>query len=449
MENNTTSVPIPPNSLQAEEAVLGSMLLDPLSVPAIREILNVESFYRETNRWIYEAMLQLADDNVPIDLMTLTEALKDQGQLEEVGGEAYIIGLINVVPTSIHDVHYAKIVEDKAERRRMIRAAGQIAKLGFDESEPLKDAIEQTQKIVFDLGKSVFRSSVVHIKEPAAEVMDMIEERAEAGVDLTGVPTGLKDLDFLLGGMQRSELLIVAGRPGMGKSALQGTISMLSGVKFEKTVAIFSMEMSAEQWVLRTISGMARIDSHSLRRGGLAEEDWPMFYDAVGRLSEANIFIDDSAWLTPIQLLSRCRRLASERDLDLIVVDYIQMMATEEKYRNRVQEMSFICKSLKALAKEIDCPVLASSQLSRAVEQRQDKRPQLSDLRDSGNIEEDADVVAFIYRDEYYNPDSTERPNITEINVAKNRNGYTGVVDLYWKSRETRFYNLQRQEINF
>ncbi len=440
---------LPPHNFEAEEAVLGSLMIDPVSIDSIRDILNAESFYKETHRWIYEAMLKLADEDTPIDFMTLTSELKDQEQLEELGGEAYIIGLINVVPTSVNDIYYAKIVEEKAERRRMIRAASEIARLAHDETESLSDAIEQTQKIVYDLGRSVFSSTVVHIKQPASEIMELIEERSAAGSKITGIATGFTDLDFLLGGLQPTELFIIAGRPGMGKSAFQGTIAMLSGVKDKKNVGIFSMEMSAVQWVLRMISGMAKIDSHHLKRGELGESDWPVFYDAVGRLSETNIYIDDSAWLTPEHLLAKCRRLASEHGLDLVIVDYIQMMTTKGRFNNRVQEISYITKSLKALAKEIECPVLASSQLSRAVEQRADKRPQLSDLRDSGNIEEDADVVAFIYRDEYYNPETSERPNITEINIAKNRNGYTGQIDLYWKSKETRFYNLQRQEIKF
>ena len=347
------STHLPPHNLEAEEAVLGSMLIDPLSIDALRDILNAESFYKETHRWIYEAMLKLADEDIPIDFMTLTNELRDQEQLEELGGEAYIIGLINVVPTSVNDIFYAKIVEEKAERRRMIAAASKIAHLAYDETESLADAIQETQKIVYDLGRSVFSSAVVHVKHPAAEVMDLIETRSAAGKKITGVPTGFTDLDFLLGGMQPSELLVVAGRPGMGKSAFQGTIAMLSGVKYGQTVGIFSMEMSATQWVLRTISGMAKLDSHNLRNGELTESDWPLFYDAVGRLSETNIFIDDSAWLTPEQLLAKCRRLASEHGLDLIIVDYLQMMSTKGRIRNRVQEISYITKSLKALAKEI------------------------------------------------------------------------------------------------
>lgn len=441
---------IPPNNPDAEESVLGSMLIDSESIPEVRDILKAQSFYREKNKWIYEALMQLDDNHEPIDLITVCDVLRKQGQLEEVGGEPYIIGLLNIVPTSVHAAHYAQIVEDTGERRRMITAASKVAQLAYDESIPTDEAVSTAQDTVFSLGENIYRKSMHHIREPSRQVMKLVEDRHEAGGVLAGVPTGFKDLDRLLGGLHDAELIVVAGRPGMGKSSLQGSMAIIAGTKHAKNIGVFSLEMTSVQWALRLVSGIARLDSRNLRSGEVQEAEWPMFYDAVGRLSESNIFIDETTQLTPTELRAKCRRLDNRFGLDMIMIDYLQLMVTTQKYHNRVQQVSYICKSLKDLGKEINCPVVVSSQLSRAVEQRQDKRPQLSDLRDSGTIEEDADIVIFIYRDDYYNPgEESERPNIAEINVAKNRNGNTGIVDLFWNRQFTRFYNLERKNIVF
>lgn len=446
---DATDAYIPPNNRDAECAVLGSMLIDADSIAEIREVLQSESFYFERHKWIYDAIIQLDDTNMPVDLLTVADILQKHAQLEDIGGEAYIIGLITIVPTSINAVHYAKIVEETGERRRMIRAASRVAELAHDETISAQEAVSTAQEEVFNLGQSLYRQSTVHIREPSRQVMDLVEERSASGGQIPGVPTGFNDMDHVLGGLHKSELVVVAGRPGMGKSSFQSSVCTIAGLKHKQNIAVFSLEMTSVQWALRMVSGIARIDSRDLRSGAVAEASWPAFYEAVGELSEANIYIDDTTSLTPSELRAKCRRLAGAYGLDLIMVDYLQLMGTKEHYTSRVQQVSYICKSLKDLAKELDVALVVSSQLSRAVEQRQDKRPQLSDLRDSGTIEEDADVVMFIYRDDYYTHDESERPNIAEVNVAKNRNGNTCVVDLFWNRAFTRFYNLERKKITF
>lgn len=448
MDNEATDY-LPPMNREAEEAVLGTLFIDNSSISRVREILNPHSFYTVTNQWIYEAILVLDDNRQPVDFLTVSEELRRQNRLEDIGGEAYLIGLTNTVPTSINDLHYAQIVEEAGERRRMIRTAQHMVALAHDETITLEEAIDQAMEENYKLGSSLFKRSTVHIREPARKVMDIVEERSQSDEKLTGIPTGFTDIDLLLGGFQPAELIILAGRPGMGKSALQSSIAMLATTRHNCNVGMFSLEMHATQWVLRMIAGMAHISSSMLKRGELGEQQWPQFYDAIGRLSESRLFIDDSSTLTVPQLRSKCRRLDNEYGLDMVMVDYLQLMQSGKEFRNRVQEVGYLTKGLKALAKEMNIPVVVSSQLSRAVEQRQDKRPQMSDLRDSGNIEEDADVIGFIYRDEYYNPDDSERPNIAEINFSKNRNGHTGIVDLYWNGEMTRFNNLKRQEIVF
>jgi len=373
--------------------------------------------------------------------------LRRRNQLENLGGEAYIIGLINMVPTSINARSYGKIVESAAIRRRMISAASTIANLAYDEDENVNVVLDRAEQSLFSISEERTNRDLVPVKEIARNYLDRIEELHARGDDVIGVPTSFSDLDKLLGGLNKSDLIIVAARPGMGKTALQLAIAQAAARRHSKRVAIFSLEMSAEQLVQRMIAAETRIDSQRLRRGDLQEQEWPIFYEAVGRISESQLFIDDTPSITPLQLRTKARRLYAEHGLDLIMIDYLQLMYAERAQNNRVQEISEISRSLKGLARELDVPLVAASQLSRAVEQRQDKRPQLSDLRDSGSIEQDADVVIFIYRDEYYNPDSSQRPNIAEINVAKHRNGPTAVVDLYWHGQLATFRNLQRQEI--
>jgi len=438
---------VPPNNIEAEEALLGSLLIDPEAVYDVAAFLRPDAFYREQNKWIFEAILDLNERREPVDLITLTDELRRRGRLEELGGEATIIALINTVPTSINARNYGQIIEAAALRRRMIGAASTIANLAYEQDENINVVIDRAEKALFSISEERTTRDLVPVKEIAKSYLDRIEELHARGDDVIGVPTSFTDLDKVLGGLNKSDLIIVAARPGMGKTSLQISIAQTAARRFNKRVAIFSLEMSGEQLVQRMIAAETRIDSQRLRRGDLKEHEWPIFYEAIGRISETQIFIDDTPSITSMQLRTKARRLYAEHDLDLIMIDYLQLMQSEHTSNNRVQEISEISRGLKGLARELDIPVVAASQLSRAVEQRQDKRPQLSDLRDSGSIEQDADVVIFIYRDEYYNPETSERPNIAEINVAKHRNGPTASVDLYWHGQLATFRNLQRQEI--
>jgi len=438
---------VPPNNIEAEEALLGSLLIDPEAVYDVAAFLRPDAFYREQNKWIFEAILDLNERREPVDLITLTDELRRRGRLEELGGEATIIALINTVPTSINARNYGQIIEAAALRRRMIGAASTIANLAYEQDENINVVIDRAEKALFSISEERTTRDLVPVKEIAKSYLDRIEELHARGDDVIGVPTSFTDLDKVLGGLNKSDLIIVAARPGMGKTSLQISIAQTAARRFNKRVAIFSLEMSGEQLVQRMIAAETRIDSQRLRRGDLKEHEWPIFYEAIGRISETQIFIDDTPSITSMQLRTKARRLYAEHDLDLIMIDYLQLMQSEHTSNNRVQEISEISRGLKGLARELDIPVVAASQLSRAVEQRQDKRPQLSDLRDSGSIEQDADVVIFIYRDEYYNPETSERPNIAEINVAKHRNGPTATVDLYWHGQLATFRNLQRQEI--
>lgn len=439
---------LPPHSLEAEEAVLGSLLIDPDAIYEVSTFLYPDAFYKVQNRWIYESMLSLNERREPLDLLTLTEELRRREQLEEAGGEAYIINLINAVPTSINARHYGRLVEAASTRRKLINAASTIANYAYDEVEDINIVIDRSEQALFSVSEKRTTRDLVPIHQLTREYLERIEALNEQGSDVIGVPTGFTDLDRLLGGLNKSDLLILAARPGMGKTSLQNAIALTAATRYGKRVAIFNLEMSGEQLVQRMLSAETRIDSQRLRRGQLYEHEWPIFMEAIGRLSETRIFIDDTPSITPNQLRTKCRRLYAEHGLDLIMIDYLQLMNSERSNNNRVQEISEISRGLKGLARELDVPVLAAAQLSRAVEQRQDKRPLLSDLRDSGSIEQDADIVMFIYRDEYYHPDTTERPNIAELAIAKHRHGPTGTIDLYWHSKLATFRNLQRQEIN-
>ncbi|MBK9055725.1 MAG: replicative DNA helicase [Chloroflexi bacterium] len=438
---------LPPHSIEAEEAVLGSLLIDPDALFEVATFLRPEFFYREQNKWVYRAILDLHDRREPVDLITLTEELRRREQLEELGGEAYVIGLINIVPTSINAKHYGRIVEATAMRRRLIAAATQIATLAYDENEDVGVVIDRSEQTLFSVSEERITRDLTPVKQIAKSYLERIEQLNARGDEIIGVPTGFTDMDRMLGGMNKSDLIIVAARPGMGKTALQLNLVVSAGLKHSKRVAIFSLEMSGEQLLQRMLAIETRIDSQRLRRGNLYDQEWPIFYEAIGRLSETQIFIDDTPGITPMQLRTKCRRLYAEHGIDMVLIDYLQLMQSDFSTNNRVQEISEISRALKGLARELDVPVVAAAQLSRAVEQRQDKRPMLSDLRDSGSIEQDADIVMFIYRDDYYNPETSERKNIAEINVAKHRNGPTGSIDLFWHGELATFRNLQRQEV--
>jgi replicative DNA helicase len=438
---------LPPHNIEAEEAVLGALLIDPDAVFDVVSIVKPAAFYRVHNRWIYEAILALYDRRDPIDFITLSDELRRREQLEDVGGEAYLVGLLNVVPTSINARSYAQLVEATSTRRQLLAAAGTIADLAYDEVEDIATVIDRSEQTLFGVSEKRTTRDLISVRHIAQDYLERVEELNRRGEDIIGIPTGFNDLDRLLGGLNRSDLIIVAARPGMGKTSLQINMALTAARHYDKRVAMFSLEMSGEQLVQRMIAAETRIDSQRLRRGALSDQEWPIFMQAIGRLSETHIYIDDTPSISPMQLRTKCRRLHSEHGINLIMIDYLQLMEAEYRTNNRVQEIGDISRGLKQLARELDVPVVAAAQLSRAVEQRQDKRPLLSDLRDSGSIEQDADIVMFIYRDEYYNED-TERPNIAEINIAKHRNGPNGTVDLFWHSKLATFRNLQRKEIS-
>ena len=438
---------LPPHSIEAEEAVLGSLLIDPDALFEVSSFLRADAFYRAQNRWIYESMLALSENRVPLDVVTLIEELRRRERLEEIGGESTVISLLNAVPTSINVEAYGKMVEAASIRRKLLLAAGSIAKLAYNEAEDINVVLVRSEHTRFSISEQRTTRDLQPVREIAGAYLERMELLRERGDEFIGIPTGFTDLDKMLSGLNKSDLIIVAARPGMGKTALEISIALNAARRYDKRVAMFNLEMSGEQLLQRMIAAETRIDSQLLRRGELADHEWAIFLEALGRLSETRIYIDDTPSISPMQLRTKCRRLYAEHGLDLVMIDYLQLMQAEHPTSNRVQEVSEISRELKGLARELDVPVIAAAQLSRAVESRQNKRPQLSDLRDSGSIEQDADVVMFIYRDDYYNPDSSERPNIAEINVAKHRNGPTGAIDLFWHGKLATFRNLHRQEI--
>ena len=444
----STTERLPPQNREAEEAVLGSLLIDPDAIFDVVGFLRPEMFYVTVNRWIYESIVRIHGRNNPVDVLTVLEDLRRQDQLDEVGGEPYLAGLVGVVPNSINVESYARIVEAAAVRRDLLSAAGTIASMAYDEEEDIGVVLDRSEQALFSISEQRTTSDLVHIRQISESYLERIEDLYAQENEIVGVPTGFTDLDRLTGGLNRSDLIILAARPGMGKTSMQNGIGLTAAKMYNKKVAIFNLEMSGEQLVQRMIASETQIDLQRLRRGNLQDHEWPIFHEAVQRLSATNIFIDDTPSISPMQLRTKCRRLYAEHGLDLIMIDYLQLMqADKASGGNRVQEIGEISRGLKQLARELDVPVLAAAQLSRGVESRQDKRPMLSDLRDSGSIEQDADIVMFIYRDDYYNPETSERPNIAELNVAKHRNGPTSTLDLYWNSTLASFANLKRQEV--
>ena len=439
---------LPPHNIEAEQSVIGSLLIDPDAVIRVAPFLRPEDFYRQAHGLIYEAILALHERREPADFITLSDELERRGQLEQVGGAAYLANLLNVVPTAAHVEHYARIVERTALLRRLIDAAQQIAALAYSAAEAdVDEVVDRAEQILFAVSERRLSRELVPIQEVLRQYFERIGYLYTHQGEPVGVPTGFTKLDRLLGGMQRSDLLILAARPGMGKTSLVLSIALNAARRFGQRVAIFSLEMSNEQIVQRLVAAETGIDSQRLRTGQLTEEEWPRVEHAIRSLSRLTMFLDDTPAISAAELRTKARRLAAEHGVDLIVVDYLQLMRGDFRAENRVQEISSISRGLKALARELHVPVLAVSQLSRAVESRQDKHPMLSDLRDSGTIEQDADVVMFIYRDEVYNP-HTEQPNIAELMIAKHRNGPTGVVPLFFRNELAQFLEVEmRKEI--
>ncbi|RME73541.1 MAG: replicative DNA helicase [Chloroflexi bacterium] len=431
-----------PHNREAEEAVLGSLLIDPDAIIRIATFLTPDDFFVERNGWIYAAIRDLHERREPADLVTLTDELERRGQLDEIGGPAYLTGLINATPTSIHVEYYARIVERTAVLRRLIRAAGDIARLAYQDTDDVEAVVDRAEEIIFNVAARRVDQDLRPIRQVIDKFYDRIEYLHEHRGELIGVPTGLIDLDKILGGLQRSDMIVMAGRPGMGKTSLALSIALQAARRHQKRIAIFSLEMSDEQLVQRLVSAETGIDSQRIRLGDIREDEWPTFMQATSLLANTQIFIDDTPAITAFDLRTKARRLHAEHGLDLVIVDYLQLMSGDTRSENRQQEISFISRSIKSLARELNVPVLALSQLSRQVESRHDKRPMLSDLRESGSIEQDADVVLFIYRDEVYNPD-TEHPNIAEIIVAKHRSGPTGKLQVYFKKNLAQFVDLE------
>ena len=441
---------LPPQNVEAEEAVLGALLIDPDAIIRLATILNPGDFYREKHGWIYDAMLNLHDRREPIDFLTVCDELERREQLNEVGGPAFITSLINAVPTSIHAEHYARIVERTATRRRLIDAAGQIAALAYQEADDVEEVVDRAEQILFGVSERRISRELVPIREVLSDYYDRIEYLTRHQGEMIGIPTGFSDIDKLLGGLQRSDMVILAARPSVGKTSLALSFALNAAKKHKQRIAFFSLEMSDEQVVQRLISSETGIDSQRLRRGEIVEGEWGRFMKATSDLADTHFYIDDTPSISALELRTKARRLHAEVGLDLIIVDYLQLMRGDYRSENRVQEISTISRALKALARELNVPVLALSQLSRGVESRTDKKPILSDLRESGALEQDADVVIFIYRDELYN-ENTERKSIADIIVAKHRNGPTGSVALYFKKELAQFREaeLRREEIDY
>jgi len=441
-----------PQNVEAEAGVLGSLLIDPDATVQVADFLKPDDFYREAHRAIYQAMIDLYENRAPADLITLTDELARRGKLEDIGGLSYVSSLANQVPTSANVEYYARIVERTAILRRLIHAAGQIAAVAYNEPEATV-ALDQAEKLIFNVSQRSMRADLEPIRDTLREYMDKLDQLHERRGDIVGVATGFTDLDKLTGGLQKSDLVILAARPAVGKTGLSLSLAHNAALRFGHTIGIFSLEMSKEQLVARLLSMDAGVDQQRLRTGRLQDDEWDRISESVGRLSEAKIYLDDTPGISLVEMRSKARRLMMERGFDLLIVDYLQLMqgsgGGRAGHENRVQEISEISRGLKGLARELDIPVLALSQLSRAVESRTDKRPQLSDLRESGSIEQDSDIVMFIYRDEVYNPETTERPNIADIIIAKHRNGPVGTINLYFQAAQTRFRDLDLRPVDY
>ena len=434
---------IPPNDIVAEQAVLGSMLADKDATVKAIEILKPEDFYRDDHKEIYSAMLELYGIGEPIDFLTVRSNLEQRGSLEKVGSDMYLSTLIDSVPSTSNIESYVKIVEEKAVLRSLIKAANDILAMGYASTEEVNTIIEKTEKKIFDVLQNRNSKGYASIKDILVDTFDNIEKLYKKKSKVSGIESGFNDLDLKTSGLNPSELILVAARPAMGKSAFVLNIAHHVAMNGKVPVMIFSLEMSKEQMVNRILCSEAEVDSMKVRTGDLDSEDWVKLGTASGNLAEAPIYIDDTPGLSSAELRAKCRKAKLEKDIGLVIVDYLQLMESKGKSESRQNEISEISRGLKLLSKEINIPVIALSQLSRAPEARPDHRPILSDLRESGSIEQDADIVMFLYRDDYYNPD-TEKKNVAEVIIAKNRSGSTGTVELAWIGKYTKFANLYR-----
>jgi len=431
-----------PANPEAEEAVLGSLLIDPDAVLKVASFLEAEDFYRERNGWVYRAILDLHERREPADFVTLCDELERNNILQEIGGAAYITQLINNVPSAAYVEHYGRIVERTATLRRLIDAAGQIVALAYEEAQDVEEVVDRAEQIVFNVAERRVRRDLVPVRQVMHDVVDRIDYLHRHQGQILGVPSGFTYLDRLLGGFQKSDLIILAARPAVGKTSLALNFALNAARKYRKVVAYFSLEMSSEQLVQRLLSTETGIDQQRLRKGEIEDRDWDMIMAAAGELSTTMLYIDDTPAMSALELRTKARRLQAEHGLDLIVVDYLQLMRGDTRSENRVQEISYISRALKGLARELEAPVIALSQLSRAIESRTDHKPMLSDLRESGAIEQDSDIVMFIYREDMVKENS-DRKNIADVIIAKHRNGPTDTIPLYFRKELTKFENLE------
>ena len=437
---------IPPHDLDAEQAVLGSMLTDKDAVVAAIETLKEDAFYRDDNKAIYQAILNLYNKSEPIDIITLKDELESMNKFEQVGGFEYLASLPEKVPTTANVQKYIKIVEEKSILRNLIKTANEIIELGYDPTEDVEDIMDGAERKIFDIMQSKNQKGYTPIKDALIESVMTLEQLYNRKQSITGISTGFIQLDYKTAGLHGSELILIAARPAMGKTAFALNLATNAALRSNVPVAIFSLEMSKDQLVTRILASEAMVDSNKIRTGKLDEDDWEKIANAIGPLSESEIYIDDTPGISVMEIRTKCRKLKMEKNIGLVVIDYLQLIQGSNKRSSgsREQEIAEISRSLKIMAKELNVPVIALSQLSRAVEQRPDHRPMLSDLRESGSIEQDADIVMFLYRDDYYNQES-EKKDIAEVIIAKQRSGTIGPVELLWMGNYTKFVNLEKR----
>jgi len=437
---------VPPQSKEAEQSVLGSMIIDKEAIYTAAELLVEQDFYGTAHQKIFDAIISLSEKGEPVDLVTLSEELQRKQCLEEVGGRAYLVTLANAVPTAANVQYHSNIVREKSILRSLIQAATSIVTRSYEAPDSVDEFLDEAEQIIFEIGRRGKHQGFAPLKEVLVQAFDRIEKLYDEKKGVTGLATGFKDLDRLCSGLQNSDLVVIAARPSMGKTTLALNMTQQIAVNEKRPTAFFSMEMSKEQLAQRLLCAEAQIDAQNMRRGFLSQDEWQKLTRAVGPLSESPLYIDDTASLSVMEVRTKARRLKAEKGLEAVFVDYLQLMRGYSRAESRQQELSEISRALKALAKELNVPVVALSQLSRAVEKRPDRRPILSDLMESGGIEANADLVMFIYRESYYNRDS-DKGNVAEINIAKQRNGPTGLVELYFLDRYTKFANIARDSI--
>ncbi len=446
MPNKTVDAKIPPQNLEAEKTVLGAVLIDEDAISDVAEVLKPDDFYDKANGQVYGGMLKLYEKNKPVDLLTLTDQLKKTKELEDVGGSAYITELTNFVPSAANARAYAEMIATAATRRRLIKVSSDIAEMGFDESTAVEELLQKVESEVFSVSDDTFSQDLVSLESILSDSFDRIEELHRNKGQLRGIRTGYRDLDNMTAGLQRSDLIILAARPAMGKTTLVTNLAYNVATIAKEPVLFFSLEMSKEQLVDRMLADASGVDSWNIRTGNLTDDDFGKISEAMGEMAEAPIYIDDTPGLSVLEMRTKARRKHHESPLGLIIVDYLQLMQAMNNHNgNRVQEVSEISRGLKLIARELNVPLIALSQLSRSVESRNPPIPQLSDLRESGSIEQDADIVSFIYRPGYYEPDNPEVQNITDLIIAKHRNGPVGKVQLYFHPERLRFMSLDKR----